>query len=269
MTLDAETHARLGRRLYEAYRTGSPVAPLREEHDLSAADGYAVQRELIERRRADEGDRAGYKVGFTSEAVQQRLGRDEPAFGRLLAGTIQAEGPVPIGGMVDPVIEPEIAFLLGADVPPGAGALEVLAATRAVVPTIEVADCRTADWDITGPEAIADNTLSGRVAHAGRLADPAEVDLAAESVVVRRNGAVAATGTGTDVLGGPVNVVTWLAEALADHGESLSAGDTVITGSMTDIVPLEPGDTIEARFGTLGSVTVHGDGARGDTSTNL
>lgn len=258
MSLEARTASRLGERLYEAYRTGEPLSPMREEYDLTEADGYAVQRELLERRSTDEGERVGYKVGFTSEAVQERLGRDEPAFGHILEGTVREEGPVPIDGMVDPVIEPEIAFLLEADVPPGASALDVLAATRAVVPTIEVADCRTADWDITGPEAIADNTLSGRVAHAGRLADPAAVDLAAESVVVRRNGAVAATGTGTDVLGGPTNVLTWLADALAEHGESLSAGDTVITGSMTDIVPLEPGDTIEARFGTLGSVTVHG-----------
>lgn len=258
MSLEATTTSRLGERLYEAYRTGVPVTPFREEHDLTEADGYAVQREFIDRRTADEGERVGYKVGFTSEAVQERLGRDEPAFGHILEGTVRSEGPVPVDGMVDPVIEPEIAFLLEDAVPAGASALDVLAATRAVVPTIEVADCRTADWDITGPEAIADNTLSGRVAHAGRLADPADVDLAAESVVVRRNGAVAATGTGTDVLGGPTNVVAWLADALAEHGESLSAGDTVITGSMTDIVPLGSGDTIEARFGTLGSVTVHG-----------
>ncbi len=258
MSLEARTASRLGERLYEAYRTGEPLSPIREEHDLTEADGYAVQRELLKRRSAEEGERVGYKVGFTSEAVQERLGRDDPAFGRILEGTVRGEGQVPIDGMVDPVIEPEIAFLLEESVPPGASTLEVLAATRAVVPTIEVADCRTVDWDITGPEAIADNTLSGRIAHAGRLADPTAVDLAAESVVVRRNGAVAATGTGTDVLGGPTNVLTWLADTLTEHEESLSAGDIVVTGSMTDIVPLQPGDTIEARFGTLGSVTVHG-----------
>jgi len=44
--------------------------------------------------------------------------------------------------------------------------------------------------------------------------------------------------------------------ALADRDERLTAGDLISTGSLTELIPFEPGDTVEARFASLGSVTV-------------
>ena len=255
-SIDDETVDGLAERLYDAYRRGDPLDAATLPA-LGVADGYAVQRAVTDRRRTDEGPSVGYKVGFTSAAIRQELGVDEPAYGRVLADTVRGEGRLDDGdGLIDPKIEPEIAVRLATPLDPPATPIDALAAIDAVVPVIEVVDSRIAGWELTAGSAVADNALAARVVHGDRIADPAAVDLPLEGVVVRRNGERVATGVGADVLGSPARVVAWLAEALADRGERLAAGDLVSTGSLTELVPLEPGDTVEARFASLGSVTV-------------
>jgi 2-keto-4-pentenoate hydratase len=58
-------------------------------------------------------------------------------------------------------------------------------------------------------------------------------------------------------MGGPFNALAWLADRLIERGESLRAGDVVITGGLTRAVPLEPGDVVVALIGAV-AVTVHG-----------
>lgn len=254
-TIDDAAADELGERLYDAYRNGTPLDPATLP-DLGVADGYAIQRAVTTRREADEGPTVGYKVGFTSAAIQSELGVDEPAYGRVLADTARPEGRIDGDDLIDPKIEPEIAVRLADPLDPPATPVDALAAIDAVIPVIEVVDSRVDDWTMTAGSAIADNALATRVVHGSRIADPAALDLALEGVEVRRNGERVATGVGADVLGSPARVVAWLAETLADHGDRLEAGDLVSTGSLTELVPLDPGDTVEARFASLGSVTV-------------
>ena len=68
------------------------------------------------------------------------------------------------------------------------------------------------------------------------------------------NGAEAATGRGDAVLGHPYNSVTWLAGKLAEFGEKLRAGDTIMSGSFTRQFPLNRGDRVECAFAGIGSV---------------
>jgi 2-keto-4-pentenoate hydratase len=242
----------LANRLHDAYRTGEPTDP---PDDLSVAEGYAVQDAVIERRTVEEGPPVGYKVGFTSRAVQKRLGVDEPAYGRVLADTVTAEGAVAVGSLVDPKVEAELAVRLGTALDPPATTADVLAATAAVVPVIEVVDSRTG-WEFGPGVAVADDALAARVVQGDRVGDPLATDLALTGVTLRRNGERVATGVGADALGSPARVVAWLAAALAERGDRLDAGDLVSTGSLTGLVSLDPGDVIEARFASLGSVTL-------------
>jgi 2-keto-4-pentenoate hydratase len=71
---------------------------------------------------------------------------------------------------------------------------------------------------------------------------------------VRINGAEVATGRGEAVLGHPFNAVVWLAAKLAEFGERLRAGDTIMSGSFTRQFPLNRGDRVECAFAGIGSV---------------
>jgi len=254
-TIDDATVDRLGERLHDAYRHGEALDPSTLD-EITVADGYAIQRVVTDRREADDGPTVGYKVGFTSAAIREELGVDDPASGRVLADTVRPEGRIDADGLIDPKIEPEIAVRLAEPLDPPVTPVDALAAVDAVVPAIEVVDSRIEGWELTAGSAVADNALAARVILGDRIGDPATLDLALEGVDVRRNGERVATGVGADVLGSPARVVAWLADALADRGERLEAGDLISTGSLTELVSLEPGDTVEARFASLGTVTV-------------
>jgi 2-oxo-hept-3-ene-1,7-dioate hydratase len=50
--------------------------------------------------------------------------------------------------------------------------------------------------------------------------------------------------------------VAWLANKLAEHHQSLKAGEIVLSGSMTPIYPVGNADRVEAESDVLGSVSV-------------
>jgi 2-keto-4-pentenoate hydratase len=89
-----------------------------------------------------------------------------------------------------------------------------------------------------------------------RVVPVANLDLAAEAVVLSRNGDVVGRGTGADVLGHPAEAVAWLANRLADFGEAILAGQVVLPGAMCASVFAQAGETFTANFASIGSVTV-------------
>lgn len=254
MTVDTDA---LGERLYQAYTDAEPVDPASLPTELTVEDGYTAQTAFLERRQ-DEGEPVGYKVGFTSDAVRADLGVDAPAYGRVLADTVREDRRFETGALIEPRVEPEIAFVLGAELTPPVGRHDVVAATEFVVPVIEVVDSRIENWELTAPAAVADNALAARVLVGDQTAD-SDIDLVREGVEVLVDGERRATGTGAAVLGDPAEAVAWLAEALPEHGDRLGAGDIVSTGSITEPIPVAAGETVVARFGSLGSVVAHAE----------
>jgi 2-keto-4-pentenoate hydratase len=243
-------HAEIAASLAEAHATATPIDP-DSLPALDIEDGYAIQAELIERRRAAAGEPTGYKIGFTSDAIREELGVDSPAYGRVLEGTLRPEGRVDTDGFVSPRIEPEIAFLLEAPLSPPASRLDVAAATRAVVPAIEIVDCRLRGWEFDPATAVADNALAAGLVYGEPRPPGAALDL--EGVSLSIDGERRGGGTGAAVLGHPADAVAWLSEAVG----GLDAGNLVTTGSVTETVPVAPGETALARFSSLGSVSVH------------
>lgn len=145
--------------LFEAWRTRTTIPPLRDRTALSLADAYAIQQGFI-RRRIDAGETpVGKKIGVTSKPVQDMLGVDQPDFGQLLSGMVVADGGVlPVGGLIQPKAEAELAFKLKADlIGPGITAADVIAATEWVAPCIEVVDSRIEGWNIRIVDTVADN----------------------------------------------------------------------------------------------------------------
>lgn len=244
----------LGRRLLDAYETGSPIDPFSTDHDLSIADAYRIQSAFIADRVSRGASPIGYKLGFTNETIQQQYGVGQPAYGVLLNDTVASEPVVSVGNRIDPRIEPEIAFLLDSPLSGRVTTYDILAATREVVPVVEVVDSRMNE-SIEAVDAVADNALAAGLVPGQTTSDPLALDLEMEAVQLRINGRLVDAGTGSAVLGHPARAVAWLAETLDDSEESIEAGQLVSTGSLTAASPVESGDVVEARFATLGTVT--------------
>lgn len=244
-------------RLIEAARTSTPCAPVRELHPSGGLDdGYEVQR-IVRDRTCGARRRVGRKIGLTSAAVQDVFGVHTPDFGVLYADMAYGDSePIPFDRLLQPRLEAEVAFVLGADLPPHeVTTAEVLRAVDFVLPAIEVCASRIANWDITIFDTVADNASSGVFVLGVAPRSLRDVgDLRDCEMTIVTEGAVASSGTGAACLGHPLNAVTWLANSVAARGEPLVAGEIVLSGSLGALVPAAAGATYEATISGLGSV---------------
>jgi len=215
---------------------------------------YAVQDALVADRVARGNPVVGAKLGLTSVANQKQMNVDEPIYGWLTADMALAPGePLACARFIQPRCEPEIAFRLGTDLRgEGATAEDVLAATEAVFPAIDVLDSRYAGYSFTLPDVAADNASGAGYLVGAEGVDPAGFDLRLTGVVLSKNGELVATATGAEVLGHPAASVAWLVRALAVRGRGLSAGQVVLSGALTAAVAVQPGDVITAEFDRVG-----------------
>lgn len=255
--LSTAARAELAADLAEAERTRVPMSPLIVAYpDIDVVDAYEIQLINIRQRIAEGAMVVGHKVGLSSEAMQKMMGVDEPDYGHLLADMeVFEDVPVVAAKYLFPRVEVEVGFLLAEDLP-GAGCTEddVLAATAAFAPSIELIDTRIRDWKIALCDTIADNASSAGYVLGPARVSPKDVDITAIDAVLTRNGDVVAEGRSDAVLGNPVTAVAWLARKVDSFGVRLRAGDIVLPGSCTRAIDARPGDEFVADFAGLGSV---------------
>ena len=201
----------------------------------------------------------GYKIACTNVTAQTQLNVDGPFFGRLLSAfSFESPARLDAGEFFMRVVEAEFGFRMARDLPPASEPRtkeQVAAAVEGVLPGIEVVDSRFDSWTTVGaPSLIADNACNAAWVRGPLLADWQSIDLSAQPVRVFVNGKLLREGTGSAVLGHPLNALTWLANTLSDRGLGLEAGQYVTTGVTTEVYMAERGDIIAADFGIVGKV---------------
>jgi 2-oxopent-4-enoate/cis-2-oxohex-4-enoate hydratase len=257
--MDAQKIQHYGDELFQALRDRQTVAPLTErEPDISIEDAYQIQLRMVARRLAGGERVVGKKIGVTSKVVMDMLKVNQPDFGHLLSGMVFNEGePVRMSTLIAPRAESEVAFILARDLQgPGVTAADVLRATDCVMPCFEIVDSRIRDWKIKIQDTIADNASCGVLTLGGVRRSPRQLDLALAGMVLEKNGEIVSTTTGASVQGSPVNAVAWLANTLGRLGIGLKAGDVILSGSQSPLVPVVTGDSLVCSVGGLGSTSV-------------
>ena len=233
------------------------TAPPSEQKALTPAEAYAVQDRLREALVA-RGERvAGWKAGFTNKAAQAAYAMDEPVCAFLLAsGVFASRAEVPASRFVSLVVEAEVCFVMKDDLAgPGVTPARALLAVRGAAPALELVDFRYSGKPV-GTDVIADGVYANAIVVGAPMTDVAPLDLALEGLVYELNGTVAATNTAAEVLGNPLNSLAWIANHLGSRGLALRAGDLVMSGSVSRLLPARAGDTVRATFTRLGSVGV-------------
>lgn len=232
---------------------------------LTAETGYAAARKLHAHRLAQGWKLVGRKIGFTNRTIWDRYGVHEPIWGTVYDRTAifarNNQAIVPLAGLMQPRIEPEICVRMKARPPVTKDPQALLDCIEWIAHSIEVVQCHHADWKVTLADCTADNGLHGRLV----VGTPVEVHriagLAAAlpflKLSLKKGGEVKDQGVGSNVLGSPLLALAFFLEILSKQTESppLEAGEIVSTGTLTDAHPVAPGE----RWST----DLHGFAARG------
>lgn len=245
--------------LFAAERERRQIPALSGRATLLAQDAYAIQLANVARRQAAGEKVVGKKVGLTAATIQKALGVDQPDYGHLFASMrIEDGGTCAASELIQPRAECEIGIVLAKALRgPGLTDLDVIAATEALVPMLEIVDSRIENWKIKFVDTVADNGSSARFVVGSKRTPPVGIDTRTVGVTFEKNGELIGTGAGAAVLGAnPYRAVAWLANTLADAGLELNAGDVIMPGALCPMAPVAKGDVASANFGILGTVSV-------------
>ena len=242
----------LGEELIEVHEKALTVRPFTQRHpELTAASGYIAARALHDHRLEKGWKAIGRKLGFTNRTLWDRYGVHEPMWGTVYDRTlIRATGDramVPLEGLVQPRIEPEIAFKLKA-APKSSDPEELLACIDWMAHSVEIVQCHHPDWKFAIADCTTDNGLHGRlvlgtpvaVAQVPGLADK----LPLAQARLYKGERLVDEGTGANVLGSPLLALAHVVELLKRQpgAPPLAAGEIVTTGVLTDAHPVVAGD---------------------------
>lgn len=250
--------------LLEAEATGQQIGLLSKRHPaITLDDAYAIQSAQMTQKQAAGRDIIGWKIGLTSKVMQDALGIDTPDSGVLYDDMLfDTGGHVPAGRFIQPRVEAEIAFVMKNPIDGDVTRDDVIAATEAVVPSLEILDTRIlrADPETGQPRKIFD-TVADNAANAGIVLGrdrhaPDTHDLRWTGAIVRKNGEVVQTGLGAAVLDDPVMGIVWLARRMGQYGQRIEAGQVILSGSFIAPIECPPGTVIDADFGDFGQVSI-------------
>lgn len=237
-----------------------PIGPISDlvSGELTLDDAHRICEGRIE-KRLETGERlAGYKIGFTNIPVREQMGWPDSMYGHIMDSMIiQTGATVSMETLIAPKIECEICFKMERDLNgKGVAINDVLVATDSVSASFEICDSRISGWRCLFPDIIADNGFAGRIVLSGTWHPVGEIDLPEETVVLKQNREKVAAGNGALAMGHPAKAVCWLVEKLADRGKGLKAGQVVMTGTLTPILPVEKNGLYEASFSSMGNIQV-------------
>lgn len=265
-----------------AESAGTPGGPAAAEAVLKAlrdtriAAGMVAQRALLEHMGADGAQVIGFKAGFGSTGAFELLRIDAPLIGFLTDRTLLASGPsaaVGAGASADlsgwhrPVVEAEVAVLLGRDLPADVAAEAALRAVSAVAPAIELADL-----DLTPSADAVTDILGGDIYHRHVLLGEQHGTPAGwpgtelRATVTHRSGVVGADEQTWEVAdveavpGPTADVLVACARMAVALGRGLRRGDVVILGSVVPPVPMAPGESFRMELVGHAAIEVSASG---------
>lgn len=237
--------------LLDARRTHSPIQDLPPELQPASIEEIACVHDFM----ADAyGEIGGWKIGApTADAT--------PFFAPMPRAWMAASGALLSGPTYRyRMLESEVAFLLGQDLPPRETPYtrdEVLAAIVSCHPAIEELESGLLDpKSANNMSALADLQTHGAFIYGPAYADWRSLDFSTEKVTLTVDGAVRVERTGSNTSGDLLRLLPYLANQGAARTEGLRAGQWITTGTWTGNTQASAGSHAEATFEHVGTVAL-------------
>lgn len=212
----------------------------------SEAEAYLLQDALVDGLSKNGfGKRAGHKIGCTTRVMQEYLKIANPCAGGVYEATAQFEsGIFSLKDFVRVGVECEIAVYLGDDLTSRQAVFtrdDVAGAVEACMVAIELVDDRYTDYTRLGaPTLVADDFFGAGCVLGPKLTEFDPFDLVNATASMLIDGVSVGSGVGSDVLGHPLDALSWLANnATTRASGGLRAGEFVLLGSLVQTKWLE------------------------------
>ena len=251
--------------LFDAHRERRRFEPLPADLTPRTSDeAYAIQDEFVALRAKTLGGIAGYKIALSTPAMQKFVGVDRPQAGVLLDSAVRnSPAHVRAADYVNLIVEFEIAVQVCDDLPAADAPFtreRVARSVEAVMPAIELADDRNADYSLLPRHPlllVADNGWNEGAVLGAPVKDWKGIDLTAVRGVASINGKPVGEGRGADALGHPFDALAWICNHLASLNRGLLRGEVVITGSLVTTKKVKAGDDVRFAVDGLGEVELN------------
>lgn len=244
--------------LYSAFVNHESIDFIKECSYMDELEAYKTQDLLINKLKKINGSSIiGYKISMTSSDTQSIAKTKEPAYGTILSNNvIQSGESISLTSLFEPLIEPEIMFILMDDISSNPSEEEILSKVK-IAPGIEIPDSRYKKWfpNFKLSDLLVDNTATGFIV-LGEAINPLNYkDLGNINMSLLFNNNIKCIGNSSEVLGNPINAVKWLAQKLAIHNKKLLKGQIISSGTFISPMFIQKG-TYKAVYNGIGSVKV-------------
>jgi 2-oxo-3-hexenedioate decarboxylase len=236
-----------------ALGSGRQIAPFTSRPSgLTLDDAYRITALLNQKREVRGEKRLGRKIGFTNRTIWQQYNVYAPIWGYVYDSTVhnlESTATLPLAGLAEPRIEPEIVFGLATAPSPDMDDAALLACVDWVAHGFEIVQSLFPDWIFLTADTVAADALHGalligprhRIGTRGgewrKMLSDFAIDLYCDGRIVDR-------GHSANVLDGPLAALRHFVSLLAGDplNHALAAGEIVTTGTLTRAMPVRPGE---------------------------
>lgn len=252
---------KIAREIIRQHAAGERFANL--SGDLAPRDideAYAAQFRLHEIHLAEgRGPLGGRKIALASKVQQELCGVDHPLAGGIFTREIlESPAELRLADYHGLGMEFELAVVIGEDIAPGGAPLDraaARAAASAIRPAFEMIVDRGADYaNLNALTMAADNAWGAGVVLGPAINGWRDMDVEAMDVSLHWNDEAAQVAKVGDA--DPFGSLAWVANVLTAAGQTIRAGEVVITGSVIKTRAPLAGDRIVYRVGDLEEVAV-------------
>jgi 2-keto-4-pentenoate hydratase len=223
---------------------------------ISVDEAMKIQAQYVSIISKEYGPVIGYKAGLTNKDVQENFGVSHPLRGTLLKNMLKKRGTV-MKASFGPRPLSEGALILcikdeginKAETPQ-----QALNHISEAIPFIELPDLLFENGvTIDGPRLCTINVA----ARYGILGDPVQISPTKEWFerlekfklqILDEKGDLIVEGSGSNLMGHPLNVVLWIKDSLNAEGIQLKKGDLLSLGTITKLMPAQPNTTVRAKY---------------------
>lgn len=239
--------------IFTTLGTGRQIAPFTSRPSgLTLDDAYRITALLNQKREARGEKRLGRKIGFTNRTIWQQYNVHAPIWGYVYDSTVhnlESITALPIAGLAEPRIEPEIVFGLAAVPSPDMDDTALLSCLDWVAHGFEIVQSPFPDWKFLAADTVAVNALHGASLigprhKIGTRGGEWRNMLSDFTIELCCDGRVVDNGHAANVLDGPLSALRHFVGLLAGDpvNHALAAGEIVTTGTLTRAMPVQPGE---------------------------